>query len=105
MLKEAFGAILSLVKAQTTIERPGKYSAMKTYISASNYSRNLSLSGDITIPGREFVIQITDLPAEYDPPKRGDILTDSILGRLSISEVNEMTGLKGELLAYRIRTS
>lgn len=103
MLSEAFSSILSLTKRSMTIERKGIHSSENIYASLSNYSRNMGIVEDVVTKGREFVIDIKDLSNNYTPPKRGDILTDSNLGRMVIVESNEMPSLNGDILGYRIR--
>lgn len=103
MFNEAFSSILSLTKKEMTLERKNVHAAITIFASPSNYTRNLANLEEMTTMGREFVIDKKDLTADYLPIKRGDILTDSLFGRMSIVEVREMTGFKGELLGYRVR--
>lgn len=106
MLRDAFFSVLTLTKQPMTLERPGAITAKNTFLSPSNYSRNLALAADIAIAGREYIISVKDIPSEFNSIlKRGDVITDPIWGRMSISEIIEMTGLKGDLLGFRIRTS
>lgn len=103
MLSEAFSSLLTLTKRPMTLERKGIYVAINIYASTSNYSRNLGIVEDVVTKGREFVIDKKDLTTSYIPPKRGDILIDATLGRMVLVEINEMTGIGGEILGYRVR--
>lgn len=102
-LTDAFNSLLGLTKRSVTILRPGGTS--KTiYISASNYSRNLQGPSDMAIKGREFVAsKKTFDDVSFGEPKRGDRITDTVMGNMTIVEVTEMFGLQGELLGYRFR--
>jgi hypothetical protein len=103
MLNEAFSSLLLLTKRPMTLERKGVHSAINTFASTSNYSRNLGIVEDVVTKGREFIVDKDDLTANYSPPKRGDILVDATLGRMVLTEIREMTGIGGEILGYRIR--
>jgi hypothetical protein len=73
----------------------------------SNFFRELTVDQDINIKGREFVVDADSLATIVGLGiiKRGDVLTDPVLGRLSISEVREMYDLGAGIIGYRIRTT
>jgi hypothetical protein len=105
-LKDAFNGLLKLKSRKMTLSRPGG-SSCTVYAASSNYSRILNGPGETVIYGREFVITRDDLKKVNFPLplKRGDRLQDEEFGIKVISEVEEMIGLGGEILGYRIRTS
>lgn len=103
MLSNAFNSILKMNQRPVSMTRPGG-TTISTYITPSNYFRNLAAPSDITIEGREFIISFNDL-GSFGVPKKGDRITDPAMGVLVLSEVREMFGIGSELLGYRVRTS
>tara|TARA_R110000851_G_scaffold91621_2_gene199981 strand:- start:4842 stop:5168 length:327 start_codon:yes stop_codon:yes gene_type:complete len=103
-LNNAFKAALSLAASDYTWERPGEAEAPVIKVAKSNYSRNLQGPEEIVMSGREFVLEKTQMESSsLYPPKRGDRLIDQINNVYSMIEINPMTGLKGELIGFRVR--
>lgn len=105
-LKAAFNLALTIApKRSVTIARPGGYS-VTVNISPGNYARKMMGIGDTVIDGREFVISKDALDSAGAPIiKRGDRITDSEVGVLTIDDVREMHDLTGEIIGYRVRTN
>jgi hypothetical protein len=105
-LKDAFNLALSIApKRLVTLERPNVYS-VQVYVSPGNYARKMMGVGDTVIDGREFVISKNALNEANAPViKRGDRITDSEVGLLTIDDIREMHDLTGEIIAYRVRTN
>lgn len=105
-LKDAFNATLNLVSRDATISRPGVLLAVSIRMANSNYSRQFAAMEGTEIEGYEFVIPKSSLDeVSYPSPRRGDLLVDTVLGRMTITESKELFGLKGEILGYRVRTA
>lgn len=107
MLKSAFNFILNLKSRTATITRPGVTpvtAAIK--FAPSNYSRKLEGPSETSIKGREYVVSKDYLVGQGFPTplKRGDRITDTELGNLTITEINEMYDIGGVVIGYRIRT-
>lgn len=86
------------------MERLGQAAAISVKGAMSNFFRNFQLPENIVAEGREIVFSRTLLAGgDYDPPRRGDRLLDSVLGDMTIREVKELFGIGGEILGYRVR--
>lgn len=107
MLDNAFNILLNLHSKPVTISRRSSPPLTGSIRAApSNYYRNLEGPSDIVVKGREFVISKLALDAvTYPEPKRGDQLTFSDIGTLTITEVREMYNLGGNIMGYRVRTN
>lgn len=105
MLTNAFNMALKLTARTMTLTRPGVVGTYTVKVSASNYSRNLQGPEEMVISGAEFVISIFNLTESgfTGKLKRGDWLTDSELGKMAITEVDEMIALGGTIIGYRVR--
>lgn len=109
MSNNLVSAYIMTLKQQSrpmTIERfQEDIPAINIEATISSYKRNLATIEEMTITGYEFVIYASQLNGtSYDPPKKGDILSDPKFGELSISEVEPQVIL-GEIAGYRVRTS
>ena len=88
-----------------TISRPATLYTGTVKYAPSNYSRNLETSSNTIVTGREFVIAKESLTAiNFPEPKRGDRITDSEFGTLTLTDIREMYDLGGAVIAYRVRT-
>jgi hypothetical protein len=107
MLASALNMLLHLHSKAFTITRPGTTFTGAIRAAPSNYFRNLQGPSELVMPGREFVLSklSLDMSGFGQDIKRGDRLTSSDLGTLSIVEVREMYDLGGAVMGYRIRTS
>lgn len=106
-LGSAFNQIIKLKQKTMKIARLGTFVETDIPVAPSNYARNMAGPEDMSIKGREFVISIEDLNniSFPFPLTRGDILIDNIFGSMRITDAQEMYGLKGEVLGFRVRTS
>jgi hypothetical protein len=105
MLSDGFNLALSLVGRSVTLERPGVMSPISIKIASSNFFRDFATVEEVTVSGREFVISFNDLRGTtYERLRKGDRLTDALMGTLIIAEIREIFGT-GDLLGYRIRTN
>lgn len=103
-LSAPFDYLLNLTGRDMQLERMGQHAAISVKAAMSNFFRNFQLPEEIVVDGRELVLSYTPLKgSDYDPPKRGDRLSDSYLGEMTIREVKELFGLKGEILGFRVR--
>lgn len=107
MVKTAFKLLLSLHSRPMTVTRTGTAVTGTAKFAPSNFFRELTVDQDINVKGREFVADADDLSkiVGLGTLKRGDVITDPVLGRLSVSEVREMYDLGAAIIGYRIRTS
>ena len=103
-LSDAFNAILSNVTSPFEWHR-GAVVYTDVKLAVSNYSRNRNGPEEITMEGREFVMSIKETINTHGRPKRGDILVSDSNGENMVESIEEMRGLKGEILGYRIRTT
>lgn len=103
-LVDAFNTIIKLQGRSGTIERYGEFAAIDIKFAPANYVRNLSAVEETTITGREFVIPLTSLEGtDYNPPKKGDIVTDAQLGEDTLIYVEDLIIL-GSVAGWRVRT-
>ena len=103
-LANPFNVLMNLVGREMQIERIGQIAPLEVKAAMSNFFRNFQAPSEIVIEGREIVISASELNGSgYNPPRRNDRLIDSVLGEMTIKEVREMPGLKGEILGYRLR--
>ena len=105
MLTNAFNMALKLTARTMTLTRPGVVGSYSILVSPSNYSRNFQGPEEMVVTGAEFVVSVYNLQQSGFPNtlKRGDWLTDSVMGKMAITEVDEMIGLGGTILGYRVR--
>lgn len=101
----AFNLLLSLKARTMTLTRPGAIPQTVTIkVSPSNYGRKLETVSDTVIYGNEFILSKEVLDLVFFPrPKRGDRLVDTVMGTMTINEVNEMFDIGGDILGYRVR--
>lgn len=105
-MTDAFNSLLTLSKRKMTLARPGVVDEYEIYASLSNYSRNLAGPEETAIQGREFVISRKDVESTpLFPLQRGDILIDTEYGENVIDFIDQLNGLGGEVMGYRVRTS
>lgn len=104
MLSDAFNSVLKLTQRDMQFQRDGS-AAVNVKISPSNYSRNLQVSSDMVVLGREFIMSKTEFDkCGVDELRRGDRLIDSSLGDMAIVEILEMYDIGGVIVGYRLRT-
>jgi len=106
-LVDAFKAILKFKEVSATLERRGEIAAINLAIAPSNYFRDFSAIEEITTLGNEYVIDrdhIVGTAFETDGILRGDILTSTIYGTVTIDEVRPMV-IMGSLVGYRVRST
>jgi hypothetical protein len=98
--------LLHLHSRPATISRPGSKLTGIVRAAPSNYFRNLQGPSDSVFHGREFVISKAALDViSYGPIKRGDRLTFSDIGVVTINEPIELYDLGGAIMGYRVRTN
>lgn len=106
-LKDAFNSVIKLRERAVTLTRPGTptNTVYNIRIAPSNYQRKLEGPSETVIKGREFIISkaVLDSVSFSGPPKRGDWINDTDLGKLVITEVSEMYDFS-TLMAFRVRT-
>lgn len=105
MLTNAFNSLLNLNSRVMVLTRPGVAGTYSIKVSVSNYQRNVAAPEEMIVYGREFVISLQTLTESgwSGKVKRGDWITDTEFGKMSIVEVEEMVGLGGILMGYRVR--
>ena len=105
LLKFAFNSMLGIHYRTMTLKRlgsPGYSITVKA--TPSNYFRNLETAGDVTAEGREFIISKSQIEGTaVDKIKKGDRLSDTELGEMTITEAREMFDLGGEIMGFRLR--
>lgn len=107
-LQSFFLQLLTLKKRTVTITRPGNTPITGSIIvHPCVYSRFIEASGDITVQGHEFIITIGEIAkiTNLNTIKKGDKLTDTELGIMTIKDPEAMFDLGGAIIAYRCRTS
>lgn len=101
-INDAFGLLLKHHRRQVLIGRPG-VAGVSTYVTPSNYFRSAEGPGEVSVEGREFVIDANDLAAISHTLRRGDVIADSELGECVVTEIREMFGFGGGIIGYRVR--
>jgi len=107
-LQGAFDATLRMKQRPMTITRTGVdgFEDLEIMVSPANYFRNGAAVEDTVVAGREFVVSTTSLTlAGIEVLRRGDRITDPLLGLIIIVEVEPMFGLGSTILGWRIRSA
>ena len=102
-LSDAFNSLLRLKRRKVLLARGN--TSYDTYVTPSNYIRNASGPSEIIVEGRQFIISTKDLKAPILVLRRGDTITDPVLGRMSVDTIEEMYSLGSEIVGFRITTS
>lgn len=108
MLSAAFNILINLHGRKMNFSRPGTSFTGNIKFASSNYFRNLDVEQNVVSKGREYVISKVELDTEipgFAIPKRGDVIVDSQLGRMVLSEVRELHDLGGAIMGFRVRTT
>jgi len=103
-LSNAFNSILANVTSDFDWYR-GNVVFNNVKMALSNYSRNKNGPEEITMEGREFVISFKETENTHGRPKKGDIFVSTSYGENMVDSLEELRGLKGEILGYRVRTN
>lgn len=107
-LKDAFNQLLGVHNRTVTFTRipssgPNITGTLK--VTPSNYFRNLEGPANVVIEGREFVISKDNLSISgVTNIRRGDRLSDSELGDMTIDIVREVFDVGGSIIGWRITT-
>lgn len=104
-VNEAFSSLLSVHRRAVTISRPGAVAPniYDIFVTPSNYFRSAEGPSEISVEGREFVIDAKALAAIPFSMRRGDVITDQELGECIVTEIREMYGFGGTIIGFRIR--
>lgn len=104
-LESAFNYVISLKGKPLTLHDLETDTQVTFKIAKANYFRNLQGMEEITIKGREFVISKKLLEDSGFPglEKNTRIIDGS--SSFTITEIEEMEALEGQVLGYRVKTS
>lgn len=109
MIKDAFNAMVNFQGRTMTISRPGTSPAVTgtAKFCPSNFYRHIAVENDIVAEGNEFIMTSDDVAkiTGLVIPRRGDLLADTQLGKMTIDQVRPMYGVGGMLIGYRLRTT
>lgn len=102
-LQAAFDLVISLKGKDMTLDDLENNIQLTVKVATSNFFRNFAAPGDMTIPGRSFIISNNKLEGSTIPKlKEGMRLIEASGREHTISEIDDMDGLYGEVLGFRV---
>lgn len=108
LVKNAFIAAINMCcRKNITYKRLGDTDIEGTVrLANSNYFRHLTVDGDVTQEGYEFIILKVDIDAiaGLGSVKKGDIIEHPDHGIITVGPVKALHDTNGETIAYRVWT-
>jgi hypothetical protein len=101
MAADGFKYVYSLNTRSMKYQRPGG-TEVTLKILPSNYVKNQSAVDDVVVPERQFIVSIEEMAKTVEKmPKRGDRLTDDVLGANMVEKITPLI-IFGEIVGYRL---